>query len=293
MAPMTVPRLLIACCLLAFPGLAAHAWEALEGYNLEEQPPTLWQFPKQFDELSGLALDADGRLFGHAEKRAIIYLIDWRQGAVTKSFFFGRPPLKGDFEGMAIAGKRFFLISEKGFLLEGREGFEGEAKLFKEHDTGLKKVCEVEGLATYSEAGKLLILCRKAGDKALEGKLTIFSWDLESKQRDQAPFLSIDLTSPDLPEDLRKAEPAGLEVLPDGSGLVVVTTEKRFLIEVGFDGIIKGWRALHDKRHKNPEGLAITPDGDLIIADEAGTLQLTVYPKGDGSVDNTEHDDQG
>jgi len=72
----------------------------------------------------------------------------------------------------------------------------------------------------------------------------------------------------------------------------VVATEKRFLIELGFDGTILGYRALHDKRHKNPEGLAITPDGDLIIADEAGTLQLTVYPREENSIDNAEHDNQ-
>ena len=293
-------KLLALAILLGFgPAGQAVAQGMLSAYNLEERPPYLWQFPKQFKEMSGLALSSDGRLFGHAEKRAIIYLIDWREGALLKTFYFGRPPVKGDFEGLAIAAARFYLITEKGMLYEGREGFEGESKLFREHDTGLAKVCEVEGLATYLEAGKLLILCRKAREKGLKGKLTIFSWDIASGERDEAPFLQVDLMDTSIPEEVRKAEPSGLEVLPDGSGLMVLTTGKRWLIEISFEGEIRKFSALHDKRHKNPEGLAITPEGDLIIADEAGTLQMTVYPKGetsnaeDGSVDNAEHDDEG
>lgn len=290
---MTPVRFIFAFCVVLMPAFFSHAEEALEAYNLKDRPPYLWQFPKQFKEMSGLALSADGRLFGHAEKRAVIYQIDWREGALLKTFYFGRPPAKGDFEGLAIVDKRFFLITEKGMLFEGREGFEGESKLYREHDTGLKKVCEVEGLATHFEAGKLLILCRKARDKDLKGKLTIFSWDIETGERDQVPFLQIDLTDPGIPEDLRKAKPSGLEVLPGGGGLMVLTTGKRLLIELGFDGEIRSWRALHDKRHKNPEGLAITRDGHLIIADEAGTLQITVYPKGNSSNDQNQHNGEG
>ena len=69
------------------------------------------------DEASGLAATDDGRVFTHGDEEAEVFEIDLSDGSVVKQFSMGVPVLEGDFEGIAIAGDRFFLISSRGLLL--------------------------------------------------------------------------------------------------------------------------------------------------------------------------------
>lgn len=253
---------------------AQEAGFSLEDFDFEAPPGTTWTLPKELRDISGLAMTPDGRLFATEEKRAIIHEINFIEGTIVKTFSFGRPPARKDFEAIAIAGKRFFLISEKGLLLEGREGFNGEGKVFNQHDTGFGKFCEIEGLATTKD--KVLILCLKAKDKAYKGFLTVFSWDIATKSADEAPFLKVDLSAENIPPEVREIHPTGLEVLPNGT-LLVLSNSKKMLLEITQTGQILGWSLMNKKRHNNPEGLALTPDGNLIIADEGSPATIQVY----------------
>ncbi len=276
-AMKTFIKSLILMLLVAFPAPVTIAQEAdftLEAFNFENPPETTWSLPKELKDISGLAMTPDGRLFATEEKRAIIHEINFIEGTIVKTFSFGRPPAKKDFEAIAIAGKRFFLISEKGLLLEGREGFNGEGKVFNQHDTGFGKFCEIEGLATTKT--KVLILCLKAKDKAYKGFLTIFSWDIATKSADEAPFLKVDLSAENMPPEVREISPTGLEVLPNGT-LLILSNSKKMLLEITQAGEILGWSLMNKKRHNNPEGIALTPNGNLIIADEGSPATIQVY----------------
>lgn len=256
--------------------LSQEAGPALERFDLENPAATVWTLPKELKDISGLALSPDGRLFAHEEERAIIHEIDYIKGTIIKTFSFGRPAAKKDFEGIAIAGKRFFLISEKGLLLEGREGFNYEGKVFNAHDTGFGAFCEIEGLAATQ--GKVLVLCRKAEKKAYKGFLTIFSWDIATKSADENPYLKIPLGGEGMPAELQDMEPSGLEVLETGN-LLVLSTGKKLILEITPAGEVVGFKTLNKKRHDNPEGIALTPGGQLIIADEGSPATIQIYEK--------------
>ena len=60
-----------------------------------------WDLPKSLREVSGLAFTADGRLFAHDDERAIVYQLDYSDGAVVKRFALGDPPDEDDFEAIA------------------------------------------------------------------------------------------------------------------------------------------------------------------------------------------------
>ncbi len=278
---MASMKTLIITLILLFPlslwgtfSLAQEPDFSLDNFDFENPPETTWTLPKELKDISGLAMTPDGRLFATEEKRAIIHEINFIEGTIVKTFSFGRPPARKDFEAIAIAGKRFFLITEKGLLLEGREGFNGEGKVFNQHDTGFGKFCEIEGLATTKT--KVLILCLKAKDKAYKGFLTIFSWDIATKSADEAPFLKVDLSAENIPPEVREIHPTGLEVLPNGT-LLILSNRKKMLLEITRAGEILGWTLINKKLHDNPEGIALTPDGDLIIADEGNPATIQVY----------------
>jgi len=248
----------------------------LEGLDFENPAKTTWTLPKELKDISGLAMTPDGRLFATEEKRAIIHEINFIEGTIVKTFSFGRPPAKKDFEALAIAGKRFFLISEKGLLLEGREGFNGEGKVFNQHDTGFGKFCKTEGLA--SSEGKLFALCGKAEDKAYKGFLTILSWDIATKKADDGAFLQVPWGGENFPTDLGDFSPSGLEILANGNFLIL-SSDKKMLVELSASGEIIGHKFLNKKTHDGPVGLAISANGKLIIADQGGTPTIQVYEK--------------
>ena len=88
-----------------------------ERYDLENRTSRV-NLPRRLDEASGLAVTTDGRVFMHGDERAVVYQVDPAEGTVLKEFSLGVPVLSGDFEGIAIAGDRFFLINSQGLLLE-------------------------------------------------------------------------------------------------------------------------------------------------------------------------------
>jgi hypothetical protein len=108
------------------------------GIDLASSPASKVSLPTELHEISGLAVTADGRVFAHGDEDGTVYQLDPRSGRVTKRFALaatGDDPdlgkkvrdgrLTGDFEDIAIAGDRFFLISSNGVLLEFAEGEDG------------------------------------------------------------------------------------------------------------------------------------------------------------------------
>src|SRR5262245_29444912 len=72
-------------------------------------PASEWKLPGALRELSGFATDANGRLFAHNDEAAIVHELDYVTGRIVKSFAFGDPPLRGDWEGITIMRDRICL----------------------------------------------------------------------------------------------------------------------------------------------------------------------------------------
>jgi len=263
-----------------YAGMEAYSEETknlLSTFDLEAPPAQHWRLPKALKEISGLAMNSKGELFAHNDEAPIIFQIDWTEGQFVKIFSLEGPTAKQDFEGLAIIDEHFFLITSMGLIFQFREGANGARKGFYSYDTGLKKKCEIEGLASSPVTGTLFILCKKGYKKDLKGKLNIFTWDINRRDESATPFLSIDLQNPALPKFIREMEPTSLEVLPDGSGFLVASSKTRALLEISIAGEIISWRKLMKKQHPQTEGITISPKGDLIISDEGSFGRLAIY----------------
>lgn len=236
-----------------------------------------FDLPGRLDEVSGLAFTPDGRLFGHDDERGRVHEIDPETGVVGKRFDVGEDMVRADFEGIAIAGDRFFLISSRGLLYEFREGRDREAVPYRMTDTGVGADCDAEGL-DYDEVEDALLIACKASTPD-RGVIVIHRLPLDP-ERARLPPLTISkeqLGAHGLGEDF---DPSAIAVDPTGT-LVLLSGRHEAIIEVDRAGRILAGFALSDDRHPQPEGLEFGPDGTLYIADEKNRrdARMTVYAR--------------
>lgn len=259
----------------------------LEGFEFSAEGGTRLQLPRGLEEISGLAVDEAGRLFAHNDERAVVYQIHPETGEILKVFAVGVTGVPGDFEGIAIAGERFFLLTSGGRLVEFREGEAGTTVRYRTHALGLGNLCELEGLAYDPGTDALLIPCKTPRSRRLAGRLIVWSVPLATLKPQENPRVFLPLQALDDAGLGDNFQPSAIEVHPQRGTLVLVAGRQEDLVEIGADGSILSFERLDRDLHPQPEGIAFLPDGSLVLADEGqGTWgSITRYvPVTSGSV---------
>jgi hypothetical protein len=241
------------------------------------KPVARWLLPPELSEVSGLALTPDGRLFAHNDESARITELDYRRGTVIKQFFIGKQGLRGDFEGLAYAGDRFFLLSSDGMLYEFREGSDGERVDYTAHDTRLGKECEFEGVAYDSTANSLVLACKHVAVKKFKDMLVLFRYRLGDSSGARLSELTVPLSEVIGKNPWKDFRPTDITIDPFTGNYVLVAAPEKGLLALTPAGVVLFSRPLAG-RHPQPEGIAITSDSILIIGDESiaapGTITL-------------------
>lgn len=254
---------------------------ALDRYR-DAPPAQVWVLPRRLKEISGLATTADGRIFAHDDERAVIYQLDPRARRVVKSFVLaeanGKPAL-GDFEGLAIAGERFFLITSHGVLYETREGAADDRVAFTVHPTHFGRLCEIEGLAYDPAERALLAACKLPRAHALRGWVTVLRWLPDQNRPAPSGPIRVPLDAVRAAGGLRGFHPSGIERDPETGHLLLVASAERAVLELGPTGTVLAARRLTG-RHPQAEGITVGEDGTLFVADEGpgGAATVTLYP---------------
>jgi len=245
-----------------------------------DAPVTRWLLPPELREISGLALTPDDRLFVHGDEWAVIWEIDYRRGTMLKHFALGRGRLKGDFESIAIVSDRFFLLTSKGSLLEFKEDADSSHADFTETDTGLRDVCEFEGMAYEPASASLLFACKEVLTTSLKDSLVIFRWKLDGEQARGLALPRITVLESDAvgTNGWKHVKPSDLTVDRLTGNYVLIAAKDKALIVLSPEGKVVSSRALPGE-HDQAEGVAITRDGLLLVSDEGprGQAVLTSY----------------
>lgn len=250
----------------------ATAVSVLERYDFTT-PGARFELPGRLDEISGLAMTGDGRIFGHDDERGRVHEIDGETGRVGKSFDLGSGDVLDDFEGIAVAGDRFFLVSSHGFLYEFREGADEADVPYRVTDTGLGGRCEVEGLDFDASADALLFACKRSDGG--QRSITLYTFPVSGGAPTAIHVDRSALAGVGLDSDF---EPSAVAVSGDGT-LVLLSAATESILEIDRDGQVLGGVTLGRRNHPQPEGLAIAPNGTMYIADEQNgdDAHLTVY----------------
>lgn len=247
---------------------------SLQNYDLAAERSDRIYLPNELKEISGIAVNSNGRLFAHNDESSMIYEIDMSSGSIIKRFSAGKPARKDDFEDIEIVNGRFYLVNNKGDLLSFNEETDGAYAEIEILKTPLSHSYDVEGLCYDPETNSLLLACKGfSGDQAYDGK-SVFTFSLsEKKMSDKARFrIAREKTG-------KGFAPSGISRNPVTGSFYVISAAGNSVAEVSKDGTILGTAVLSPRVHEQPEGIAFLPDGTLLIANEgkSGKGYMLIY----------------
>jgi uncharacterized protein YjiK len=226
-----------------------------------------WLMPPELNEISGLALTADGRLLTHGDQRGQVFEIDYRRGVVVKQFALGKPTVHDDFEAITVVGDTVVLLASTGTLYMFREGANESRVRYAVHDTKLGRECEFESVAFDPAIHALLLACKNVRTKSLRDSLVIFRWRLGQGRNPQVSRLTVPLKRVIGANGWDGLHPSDITIDPFNGNYVLIASREKALVEITPAGDVMFARPLPGE-HPQPEGVAITRDSILIISDE-------------------------
>lgn len=239
-----------------------------------------FQLARGLTEVSGLAVASDKSVYAHNDEHGIIYEIALSNGEIIAAFALGEPTTRADFEGIAALEGRIYLVTSTGLLYEAMIGAHRARVRYNIYDTGVGEYCEVEGLTPGPAPAEFLLICKIAHRSALEGRLLAFKWSLADRMPVRAPWLNIPLSEILTFQERKNFRPSAIEWREQDKSLMVLSARSHLVLTLRRDGTVLLKKTLAAEIHRQAEGVAIMPSGDLVIADE-GTMRLpgalTIY----------------
>jgi uncharacterized protein YjiK len=231
-----------------------------------EEPSVRWALPRALSEVSGLAVTSGGKLVAHGDERARVLFLDPASGRELGHLDL-RGKVRGDFEGVAASDSSLALMTSTGrlyfFFVHARA--ESTQVSFRAIETGLGRLCEMEGLAWDTPHDQLLIPCKNGRTAETMGGITIYRWTLGTAQVADPIHVS--------PQALLQAigtariNATAVDLDPVTGNLVLLSSRPAVLLTLAPDGRILGAARLRPRLHPRPEGLAVTREA-IYIGDE-------------------------
>ena len=253
----------------------------LAQYDLEK-PARRFKLPKRLREISGLTRLGANRLLAHDDERGVVFEIDQRTGSIVKAFALSdrRAPVADDFEGIAAAEGRLYLVSSAGRLYEFGEGADQETVLYTLYATGIGRNHEIEGLAYDPDQRVLLLISKNARKPEQAGHIAIYRWSLNTKQlvADGPLLIPVAMLADRI--NSKQFQPSGIERHPLSGNYFVVAARQCAVAEITAQGQVLAVAKLAAKRHPQAEGITFTADNTLVLSDEGAGKRatLTFYP---------------
>jgi hypothetical protein len=245
-----------------------------------DTPLTRWLLPPGLAEISGLGLTADQRLLTHNDEVGRVFEVNYRRGVIVKSFWVGDQILRDDFEAIAVAGDRVFLLASTGKLYQFAEGTNGSHVPFTLHDTGLGTECEFEGLAYDSAANALVLACKNVLAAGLKDFVVLYRYSLTDTTASRVVRVTIPLDRVIGTNVWKGFTPSDIEVDPGSGDYVIVASQEKAILRVTPAGEVVWARALPPGQDM-AEGIALTRDSLLILSDESASAStpadITLY----------------
>ncbi|MCK9281027.1 MAG: SdiA-regulated domain-containing protein [Melioribacteraceae bacterium] len=233
---------------------------------------------KELNEISGITFSDVGDLFCHTDEVGIIYQLEINTGKIIKKFYIGESLLKADFEDITFANGFFYLVSSSGAILKFKEGKDNEKVQYERFVTPLSSKNDIEGIAYVHQSNSLLLACKESPGKKLKGVKAVYRFSLDDNKLINDPFILI--KENELNGFFSSSFKSSAIISMNNGNLLILGGKSIGLVEISQKGQVIN-KIILNNYHLQPEGIAISKKGILIISDEAAGKNpyLTIYKK--------------
>ncbi len=244
-------------------------------YNFAD--PKEIKLPEELDEISGIVYyPKDTSVFAIVDEEGIMFKIPLKRPNYIKQWKFDK---KRDFEDIVLVDSTFYVLVSNGDI--EKVNFSGDSIITSKSNFSdfSKAGNEFESLYLDVDSSSLVLLCKTCeGDS--KKTISRFSYSFRDPEPTYTPIKALDMVP--VAEKLgtnkhMKASAASIDPLT--GDLYIISSILKLLVVYNKNGEFKELFKLDPAIYKQPEGIAFTPEADLIISNEFaengfGTLLL-------------------
>jgi uncharacterized protein YjiK len=252
----------------------------LHHYDFSGDKSKTITLPKELNEISGLTITDDGRLFAHNDEIGEVYELDIETGNILNQFKLGNNKLKKDFEGIAVVKDSLFMVTSSGVIYKFSYLDEEENVNYKIFKTFLSAKYNIEGLCYDEATNSLLLACKEYAGKKLKRYKAVYSFNLTNYSLNEIPLFLIDLQSLKNKFNINNFSPTGIEINSNSGNIFVLSSNEKAIVELSAQGKLLNVVKLESKNHRQPEGITFLLNQFLLISDEGQSkkARLTIFP---------------
>jgi uncharacterized protein YjiK len=248
----------------------------LQRYDFSGDYSNTITLPKELNEISGLAISGDDRLFAHNDEVGTVYELDISTWEILNEFYLGKKKIKKDFEGIAVVKDSLYMVTSSGEIYKFSYSDDEKNVDYKKFNTILSAKNNVEGLCYDEATNSLLLACKDFAGKNLKEYKAVYSFDLASYKLLEEPRFLMNLDSLKNKFNINNFSPTGIEVHPNSGNIFVLSSHEKAIVELSCNGVLLNAVKLKSKNHPQPEGITFLSDLSLLISDEGKGEQAKV-----------------
>lgn len=233
-------------------------------YNLNH--PYQIDMPNQLDEISGIEYYAkDTSIFAISDATGSLYKVFLKRKLAIQKWKFGK---NDDYEDLQLVDSLFYVLASSGDItrIKFYSADSLQAETFKFPAEGKN---EFESMYYDKTTHTLNMICKDCeGDK----KKSISTWSFnigDGSYKLSTVAIDISAIAKDMGLEKIKFKPSAAAINPVTNELFILSSVNKALIIAESSGEVKEVYTLNPSIYKQPEGIAFTPNGDLLISNES------------------------
>lgn len=227
--------------------------------------PKIINLPQVLDEISGIAYyPKDTSVFAIIDEDGILFKIPLMNPSNVKEWRFDK---QRDFEDLVYKDSTFYVLVSNGDI--DKLTFVNDKIEVEKIDfpNASKKVNEFESLYYNADSGKMVLLCKQC-EEDKKSMLSSFYFDDSLQQFQNYSTIETAPLFQKMGSKKEKIKPSAAAINPVTKDLYVLCSVNKLIFIQNAEGKLKDVITLNPKLYKQPEGIAFTPAGDLIISNE-------------------------
>lgn len=238
-----------------------------------------WELPEPLKNIAAVRYLPGGKIACLSEDVGSIFIFNPGDNVIEAEFPFAQP---GDYEGLEIIGQNAYVGCADGRILE-IINYASDSPSVTEYGTHLTVRDHVNGLSYDRKNRRLLVSVQGMADE-LQPFKNIYGFRLQDKRMLVKPAVKIDLRNRCFNGAQAKRlqtvfQPSDLDLNPLNGQLYVIDGARCQLLRMRLTESIRDVIVLDKDKFFQPEGITITPSGEIYIAsrgerDQAATLML-------------------